>query len=247
MDSQDSSSPSIVYEQLVLYEDQNLDMMSIPGKWQAFMVAIRWKDLHKKPCTPYYTEFLTYLKKLALEEKIGHTIIGFEISKTSHLETDGQHIHVFTWMTDKTYHTLTQVLFKKWNLRGRAEKDKPRQYGKIKKIRSKDKMIAYTIKGRDILTTFEKNYLKKYLDISYVTEEPVNDMKMKVLERFSDYTPTLDEVGPFIIDYHRQQNLRVPSLSYIKNVYTSYQYDIKADGEYLYNPTQLWNIIKLKL
>lgn len=219
----------------------------VPGKHQAFMVAINWntpKD-HMGP----YEEFLMYLQKLAVDKKIGKTIIGKEQSSKSHKETDGYHIHVFTWMTDKTYHTITQTLFKKWKLRGRAEKDKPRQYGKVKGIRSLDKMIAYTIKGFNILTNYTEKDLKRYFDISYVKEEPVNDMKLRLLDHYATWEniPSLDDTGLFIVNYHRQQQLRVPTLSYIKSVHQSYQYEAKNQNQFIYSIQDIWTIIKLKL
>lgn len=235
---------ALVYEQFDLYDDPE-SYHEVAGKPTAFMVAVNWFD-RKNRC--FYVEFLEYLYKLAKDKKIGHTIIGLEKSADSHKETDGYHIHVYTWITDKTYHTMTQTLFSKWQLRGRAEKDKPRQYGKIKSIRCKDKMIAYTIKGRNVLTTLEEKELKDYLKISYVKEEPVNDMKHILLERYSkhDIVPTIDDVGVFIVMYHRQQMLKCPTLSYIKNVYANFEYDIKRDGKYIYSDNQIWNTLKMK-
>jgi len=74
----------------------------------AFFVAIRYSD----ETYPQFQEFLTYLQKIAEEKKVGHTTIGCEVSADSHYETNGEHLHVYTHMSSKVYHTLTQTLFK---------------------------------------------------------------------------------------------------------------------------------------
>ena len=58
-----------------------------------------------------------------------------------------EHMHFLVDMSDKDYQAFAKRVFiDKYKLRGRATKDKPRQYGKVKKINSIKKALAYTIK-----------------------------------------------------------------------------------------------------
>lgn len=209
-------------------------------KFQAFFLAIRHDMI---------PSFIDYLKKLSDKNQIGHTIIGKEISKTKHKEVDGEHIHVFSHMTDTTYHTMSQVLFKKWKLRGRAGKDKPRQYGKVTGIRSHDKMIAYTIKYKNIMSTFIDyvNELKDYLAISFVKEDKFCEMKLLLLEKFSnDSIPDIQEIAEYVIQYHRDKKLNAPTYRYIKQLYENFRFDAQLNGKYIFTPREVWFILSRK-
>ena len=74
-------------------------------------------------------------------------IIAYETS-----ETVGEHIHFLLWSEEiDDYHKLAQNIFKrKYNLRGKATKGKCRQYGKVKKIEDIDRMMAYTVKDKNV-------------------------------------------------------------------------------------------------
>ena len=97
-------------------------------------------------------------------------IIAYE-----HSEKVGEHLHFLLWSEDKDdYSRLVNNVFKRrYKLRGRATKGKCRQYGKVKEIESIRKMMAYTVKDKnvDILTgphlsketiaqAFEESYQK---------------------------------------------------------------------------------------
>ena len=215
----------------------------IPGRLQAFFFVTNWDNPHHP--NHYLDEFLTYLKKLFKEEKVGHTTIGLEISKTSHKEYDGQHVHVMTWMKDQTYHTMSIALFKKWGLRGRALPQKPRQYGKLKHIKDPDKMYAYTIKQRRIISTYELNDLKTYLDICYETEDNLTEAKEVVLKHFqNDDTVTIDDIAIFIINYYRSKGWKCPTMSFIKNIFLNFRYNVRQANGYCYDAKSIWYFMK---
>lgn len=212
---------------------------------KAFFIAIRWEQ-NEKINNIQLLELKDYFKKLYVNKKIGHTIISYEIAE-GHKETDGQHVHVFTHMLEKTYHTLAQCLIKnKWKLRGRSIKDKPKQYGKLTEIRDRDKMVAYTIKGGNIESTYSEEYLLPFYKMSYVKVDKYQDMKARVLLHFKDTLPTIEDVACFVIDYHREKGYKRPNLSYIKNIYTDYQYDYKPNGQYHYDSKFIWEIMNLR-
>lgn len=223
-------------------QESVLDKRQLPPI--AFFIAIKFVDEKEQLMLKQLKDYLT---KLYVSNKIGHTILAYEISQDSHKETCGEHIHIFTHMEEKTYHTLAQCLFKKkWNLRGRAETGKPKQYGKLTSIRDRNKMVAYTIKGGNIETTYSEIYLLPYFKMSYVKVDKYQDMKARVLLHFKDTQPTIDEVAIFIIDYHRSKGYNRPQLSYIRNIFTDFQYDYKPQGTYLYTSKDIWNIMQFR-
>ncbi|AXH77737.1 MAG: putative replicase [Cressdnaviricota sp.] len=207
----------------------------------AFFIAIRYSSEEY----PQFQQFLQYLKKISDENKVGKTTIGCETSKVSHAETNGEHIHIYTHMLEKTYHTLTQTLFKKWGLRGRAQPGLPRQYGKIKKkIRSIEKIYAYTIKQRICYSNIAEIDLKKYLDISYVVEEKDVEMGKMLLETFNEQSPSIDDVAIHVIAYHRKNKLKCPTYSYIKNLYLNFRFHAQVADVYPFSPEDIWFLMK---
>ena len=74
-------------------------------------------------------------------------IIAYETS-----DKVGEHIHFILWAEQQNdYHKLCQNVFKKkFTLRGRATKGKCRQYGKVKNIEHINKMMAYTVKDKNV-------------------------------------------------------------------------------------------------
>jgi hypothetical protein len=99
--------------------------------------------------------------------------IAFETSKSSHKAVNGQHIHVLVQWTTKQYKAFIDNLKKIDSLaiNGRATKDNPRTYGKIKEIKDFDRMLAYTIKGKDFLSTESSELIDKCREISFVKED----------------------------------------------------------------------------
>jgi len=74
-------------------------------------------------------------------------IISKEISPDAHHETNGEHMHFLVKMSKDDYHKFANRIFKKrFCLRGRAIKDSPRQYGRVKHIENLERMKAYTLK-----------------------------------------------------------------------------------------------------
>lgn len=92
--------------------------------------------------------------------------------------TPYEHMHFYIKMSDREYRNLANSLFKqKYGLRGRAVKDKARQYGKLKKIRDKEKLLAYMLKdgiqyNKNVWTNMVKDMLEKlHRDMSYKKED----------------------------------------------------------------------------
>jgi len=97
-----------------------------------------------------------YLEEILKEYDIGEYLIAAEVTDTAHTETKGEHFHFVVQMNDKDYHKFSKRVFiDKFKLRGKAIKDKPRQYGRVKKIEDFNRMCAYTIKDGNIRTNMD--------------------------------------------------------------------------------------------
>lgn len=83
---------------------------------------------------------LDYLETTLKEYDIQGYIIGEETEPYNHY-------HFIVQISEKDYHKFASRVFKKkYNLRGKAIKDHPRQYGKVKEIENVERMKAYTLK-----------------------------------------------------------------------------------------------------
>jgi len=106
------------------------------------------------------------------EYEIGAYLIGLEVSFDSHEETNGEHMHFVVQMTDKDYHRFSKRIFiDKYKLRGKALKDKPRQYGRVKRIQDLERMCAYTLKDNNIRSNMTEQQLDSYRNISFKKKE----------------------------------------------------------------------------
>jgi len=105
--------------------------------------------------------------------------IAFETSKTSHKAVNGQHIHVLVQWTEKQYKAFIEQLKKIETLviNGRATKDNPRTYGKIKEIKDFKRMLAYTIKGKDFLSTESTELIEECSKLSFVKEDELKTLR----------------------------------------------------------------------
>lgn len=140
-------------------------------KWMAFMAHIP-------------IENADYIEATLKEYDIGGYIIGIE-------ETPYHHFHFIVEMTENHYHNFSKRVFKdKFNLRGRATKGLPRQYGRVKEIQNLERLKAYTLKDGNFRTNMTEEQIQKYIDISFkkneqktLDESLLNDL----YEIFHDY------------------------------------------------------------
>jgi len=110
-------------------------------KWQVFMAHINHSE------KMYLMEQLTTFKYL-----FGMEYSGYE------------HFHFLVEMSDKEYHSFSKRVFKdKYQLRGRATKGAPRQYGKERKIRDIQKVARYTCKDKNVETNMTEAELEDIL------------------------------------------------------------------------------------
>lgn len=195
--------------------------------WVSFYVELKWSEKEV---------FNSFMEKL-LKYNIGKYVVGKEVEETSHKETDGEHIHVCCQMSEEEYHRFAvSVLRQQMKLRGRAIAGFCRQYGKVKHIRSLEKMKAYTMKDGNVVTNLEEDELVKLKAISYKKENHITEF-WKMVDYVNDnikinvdgYINDIDEakarrlvVEYMIINNDKEHNLKTPTRSQIDNVVKSY-------------------------
>lgn len=115
-------------------------------------------------------------------------IIAMETAPNSHKETKGQHMHFAVQMDDKQYDLFRRACFTNYyKLRGKAIKDLPRQYGKIKHIRDETKFLSYTVKDKNIVyRNIDLETINQYIERSH----PKQDFRDKRTQCM-DYLKTL--------------------------------------------------------
>jgi len=135
---------------------------NLSHKWQAFMAAVEFQ---------YYEE----IKEVLLSYEVDRWIIAKETSSTSHKETNGEHLHFMCLMSDQDYNRFAKRIFiDRFKLRGRAIKDHPRQYGKVKNIENVSRMQSYTLKDGNFQTNMSEKEIQVLCDASFKKNEDRN-------------------------------------------------------------------------
>lgn len=120
-------------------------------KWQAFM-------FHLPP------DLSEYIRDLLHEYDTGQYLIAHEATPYSHY-------HIVAQISDRDYHKLAKRIIEKHNLRGRAISNKPRQYGKLKKINDLERLLIYTCKDQNVIGNFSEAEIKKYIERSFKKDD----------------------------------------------------------------------------
>ena len=101
-------------------------------------------------------------------------IVAKEVANDGkHKETQGQHFHIAADMTDKQYDSFRNTILKnKYQLRGKASKGLPRQYGVVKNVRNETRFLSYTCKDKNIIfRNIDLKTIKDYISKSFKKEE----------------------------------------------------------------------------
>jgi len=153
--------------------------LSIPRQWTAFYAAIK----HEKK-----DEVL----KILLEYDIDKYIIGLEIAKSTHSESQGQHMHFLVQMYPKDYTRFSKRVFiDKYGLRGRALEGLPRQYGKVKNIENIQKMMCYTVKDGNLMTNMDPDTIEELIKQSFKKEDKRTEYE-ELYESLTEYAKGAD-------------------------------------------------------
>jgi len=167
-----------------------------------------------------------------IDNRFTDYIIAYETS-----EVVGEHIHFVLWAENKNdYHNLCQNVFKKkFTLRGKATKGKCRQYGKVKKIETINKMMAYTVKDKNVVYKLGEHLtpedIKLAFDSSFKKEEKL-DKYNNLMKSYIDNVKEVQRDGHFsnrndlteaIIENYWQIFEKLPGRQFIIN--QTYKYE----------------------
>lgn len=130
-----------------------------------------------------------------------------------------EHFHFLAKITDKQYHNFCQRVFiKKYKLRGRATKGKPRQYGKVEHIKDLSKMMSYTLKDKNFKTNMTTEdieiILKKKINEVSNTKQETREIKEKMIEYVDNHIKT--NLGNCAAQRH-QKYIRIAIIKFMKD------------------------------
>lgn len=109
--------------------------------------------------------------------------IAFEKSKDSHLAVNGEHCHFLCKWSDIKFKAFMRKLKASGvDMRGRAEPNAPRTYGRVKHIRDFKRMLAYTIKGGNYSSGEPPELLEECSKISFEKEETITSLRHRCME-----------------------------------------------------------------
>lgn len=124
-------------------------------------------------------------------------LVGLETANGVHKQTNGEHYHVVTEMTDKQYDTFRKtILVNKMKLSGQATNGNSRQYGKLKNIRDQTKILQYTCKDKHIYyRNIDLQTIQDAINNSYKKED-----RKDFIQQIMDYLGEKDYTNSGIED-----------------------------------------------
>lgn len=114
-----------------------------------------------------------------IDKRFDQYIIALETSAKV-----GEHMHFMLYAKEsKDYSNFAQNVFKqKFALRGRATSENARQYGRVKDIKDIKKMMAYTVKDKNVIHKVnDQKALEEAFQISFRKEDKLSQYNNKIL------------------------------------------------------------------
>ena len=149
-------------------------------------------------------------------------LIAYESKPYEHYHVVAEDLSKNAWVNFRQ-----NILIQKLQLRGRATKDLPRQYGKLKNIEDIDKIISYTIKDGEYIKSenFEitdeqiKNSFKKH-----DKKEAIEDLQLYIKTKTLNTFGNIKDYSEFklkcqIVDYIRDETNQNPTRHRIEKLF----------------------------
>lgn len=161
-------------------------------------------------------------------------VLALERCKGAHKETNGEHYHIAAEIDQEEYNRYKQNIYQKqYKLRGKAIDGKPKQYGKIEKVRDQTKMLAYTIKDMNlVLNGITLEELQQSIDVSYPKTETWEQQIIDALKaQDNDDRITLGNIEAKVMELEilvlnhylvYSTTLAVPSRAFMKKIIIRY-------------------------
>jgi len=98
---------------------------------------------------------------------------------------DREHFHGVVFMEDHEYDKVQRHFREVWKLNGSAQKGETKQYGRVRKIKDKNKMLSYTVKDGNVVTSETWDIdLEQYIEASYhKPKETLKELREKELKK----------------------------------------------------------------
>lgn len=165
-------------------------------------------------------------------------VIGLETCRGAHKETNGEHFHVAAEIDNETYLKYKNNIYnKKYKLRGKALSGLPKQYGQVNDVRDKTRMMAYTLKDKNITYhNITLQELQTYIDQAYPKEDKweqqiIDRLKLNIQpEEMGQQILLYDWIQEEIIMHYMEYSTQkaVPSKAYMKKIalrYLMYEFE----------------------
>lgn len=135
----------------------------------------------EKPTLPPFIAFMVRIKHKRLKDlttlierhggKDTRWLLALEKDKA-----DREHFHGIVFMEDEEYDKVQRHFREVWKLNGTARNGKTKEYGRVRKIKNKNKMLSYTVKDGNVETSTNWDIdLEEYISASY--KKPIETNK----------------------------------------------------------------------
>lgn len=176
-------------------------------------------------------------------------VIAHEQCPRSHRPTNGHHYHFYVYLRPSEYQNFIKWMNTNWfegKLYGRSLKDKVKNYGKVTHIKDAVKMLAYTIKGNDFISTLPYDELEYAKTVSF--EKP-QDIKLECFKALKEHNIVHEdlvysvgsnvviqwfEIFKFIINYYKDRSKQA-SKHAIHSITLKYLNSIPNTTEHIIN------------
>jgi hypothetical protein len=153
------------------------------------------------------------------EEYFEHYVLAKETGKNQL-----KHYQVFIIIPTLTpYNNFIAKIKYKYNLRGRATENQPRQYGKVKdKLKNPENALIYTLKEKDYrYKGFTTPYIEEMASRSYLKPDEENNLYDIMIEDIKARIYQIQEVAHQ--DYTNVTNMRISQIAVVESYYQHYK------------------------
>lgn len=232
-----------------LHTEEEVEQPTLPN-FIAFMVRIPHKRL----------EDLT-----TLIERHGGADTQWLLAKEKDKE-NREHFHGVVFMEDHEYDKVQRHFREVWKLTGSARNGKTKEYGRVRKVKDKNKMLAYTVKDGNVITSDNWDIdLEQFIELSYKKPTHTNkelrekELKDKLLwysnqkysistsnielmddSEFSSYQEICDDLCHIYLKYHFDP----PVIKTLNRMMS--RYGILNVKEYVRDHLSRWFNVRLK-
>ena len=144
----------------------------------------------EQPTLPNFIAFMVRLPHERLEdlttliERHGGEATRWLLAKEKDKE-DREHFHGVVFMEDHEYDKVQRHFREVWKLKGSARNGDTKEYGRVRKVKDKNKMLSYTVKDGNVVTSETWDIdLEQFIQASYQKpKETLKELREKELKK----------------------------------------------------------------